>query len=67
MDYDKENKKIFTGDQFGYIHCYNIKGIFDILSSGEINQDSIKKLDEFNIICGFKLGKINFLIVSLCA
>ena len=53
MDYDKENKKIFTGDQFGYIHCYNIKGIFDILSSGEINQDSIKKLDEFNIICDY--------------
>ncbi len=49
MDYDKENKKLFTGDQFGYIHCYNLKGIFDILNGSEFTVDLLQKLDEFQI------------------
>ena len=33
-DYDIERKLMFTGDQVGYIKCYNIKGIFAFSERG---------------------------------
>ena len=35
-DYDMERKLMFTGDQVGYIKCYDIKPIFDFCENDEI-------------------------------
>ena len=35
-DYDIERKLMFTGDQSGYIKCYDIKGIFDFCETDQI-------------------------------
>ena len=56
-DYDIERKLMFTGDQIGYIKCYDIKPIFDYDSKTDIiikkaKRTSIKKerkLEEFGI------------------
>ncbi len=43
-DYDMERKLMFTGDQVGYIKCYDIKPIFDFCENNEIVSKKFTKL-----------------------
>ena len=42
------NNILYTGDLFGFIHCYSIKKLFDIIKStnNEINLDTIKLIEK---------------------
>ena len=46
--FDKQTYRLFTGDQFGFIHCYNIKEIFDIVGD-HITRDKIPELDDYEM------------------
>ena len=49
-DYDMERKLMFTGDQVGYIKCYDIKPIFDFCETDEkISKQFTKKRSLNNI------------------
>ena len=51
MDINIEQKLLYTGDQAGFIHCYDLSVIYKIISStnNEINKDTIEKLSDINI------------------
>jgi len=51
MDLNNEKKYLFTGDIGGYIHCYDLSIIYDIISStdNEINNETINKFKSINI------------------
>jgi WD40 repeat protein len=43
-DYDMERKLMFTGDQVGYIKCYDIKAIFDFCENNEMVSKKFTKV-----------------------
>ena len=46
IDLDYENKRLFLGDNIGYIKCYNIKSMFDLLEecNNVLNKECIHKI-----------------------
>ena len=54
MTFDKETKRLYTGDQFGFINCYTLTGIFDIIKDG-ITLESLQYLDEYKLICDYQI------------
>jgi hypothetical protein len=45
MELNKEKKYLFLGDQNGFIHCYNLNQIYNIIkeTNNEINEETIEK------------------------
>ena len=72
-EYDKETMTLFTGDLFGYIHCYSLKNLIDnikYLNHNESSKDDIqylKNLENLKIekmfsfeACKEKITHINY-------
>ena len=51
MDLNREKKYLFTADLGGFIHCYDLSIIYDIISStdNEINNETINKFKSIKI------------------
>ena len=54
MTFDKETKRLFTGDQFGFINCYNLSDMFEIVKDG-ITMETLQNLDEYELVCDYKI------------
>ena len=57
-EYDKNSMILFTGDLFGFVHCYNLKNVFDnvkFLNHNESSKDDIQYLHNLE---NLKLEKI---------
>ena len=50
--YDVKNRKLFTADFFGFVHCYSMNKLYDIIKennpNNEINMDVLKKIEDLN-------------------
>ena len=51
MELNKEKKYLFLGDQNGFIHCYNLNQIYNIIkeTNNEINEETIEKFSTLKI------------------
>ena len=51
MEINKEKKYLFLGDQNGFIHCYNLNQIYNIIkeTNNEINKDTIEQFSTLKI------------------
>ena len=57
-EYDKKNYILFTGDLFGYIHCYSLKDLIDNINNINMNESSKEDIKYLENIENFKMEKI---------
>mgnify|MGYP002626170225 CR=1 FL=1 len=57
-EYDKENMILFTGDLFGYVHCYNLKDLIDNVKYLNHNESSKDDIQYLNNLENLKIEKI---------
>ena len=57
-DYDNINKRLFTGDLFGYVHCYSLKALFEIIKNLKINSCSNEDLKYIEMLESYKMEKL---------
>ena len=57
-EYDKESMILFTGDLFGYVHCYNLKDLIDNVKYLNHNESSKDDIQYLNNLENLKIEKI---------
>ena len=57
-EYDKESMTLFTGDLFGYVHCYNLKDLIDNVKYLNHNESSKDDIQYLNNLENLKIEKI---------
>jgi WD40 repeat protein len=57
-DFDKVNKRLFTADFFGYVHCYSLKELFDILNNINMINGSNEDSKYIQMLRNFKIEKL---------
>ena len=57
-DFDSDNKRLFTGDLFGYVHCYSLKELYDILKNINLNNGSNEDLKYIQMLENYKTKKL---------
>ena len=56
-DFDNLNKRLFTGDLFGYVQCYNLKNLFEILEKINFNSGSNEDIKYIEMLESYKIEK----------
>ena len=57
-DFDKKNQRLFTADYFGYVQCYSLKELFDILKNINMNYGSDEDLKYIQILENYQINKL---------
>ena len=57
-DFDKKNQRLFTADYFGYVQCYSLKELFDILKNINMNNGSDEDLKYIQILENYQINKL---------
>ena len=57
-EYDKESMTLFTGDLFGYVHCYNLKDLIYNVKYLNHNESSKDDIQYLNNLENLKIEKI---------
>jgi len=57
-DFDKKNQRLFTADYFGYVQCYSLKELFEILKNINMNNGSNEDLKYIQMLENYKINKL---------
>ena len=57
-DFDNINQRLFAADFFGYVHCYSLKELFDILKNINMVIGSDEDLKYINMLESYKIKKL---------
>ena len=57
-DYDNLNQRLFTGDLFGYVQCYSLKNLLDIIQKINMNSGSDEDLKYIQMLENYKIEKL---------
>ena len=57
-DFDKKNQRLFTADYFGYVQCYSLKELIDILKNINMNNGSDEDLKYIQMLENYKINKL---------
>ena len=57
-DFDKVTYRLFTGDLFGYVHCYSLKNLFEIMNNLNMNNGSEEDLKYLQMLENYKIEKL---------
>lgn len=57
-DYDKVTKRLFTADFFGFVHCYSLKSLFEIMDNINLTNGSNEDLKYLQMLENYKINKI---------
>ena len=57
-DFDKVNKRLFTADYFGYVQCYSLKELFDILKNINMINGSNEDSKYIQMLGNYKIEKL---------
>ena len=57
-EYDRRSNKLYTGDLFGYVHCYSLKNLIDNIKYLSVNESSKEDIEYLQNIENFKLEQI---------
>ena len=57
-EYVQKNYRLFTGDLFGYVHCYSLKDLIDNIKNINMNENIKEDIKYLENIENFKMEKI---------
>ena len=57
-DYDKINERLFTGDLFGFVQCYNLKQLFEIIKNINFNNGSDEDMQYLQMLEKYHIEKL---------
>ena len=59
-DYDNITQRLFTADLFGYVHCYLLKNLFEIIKNLNMNNGSKDDSKYIEMLGNYKIEKLFF-------
>ena len=57
-DYDNISKRLFTADIFGYVQCYSLNNLFEIINNLNINNGSKDDIKYIQMLENYKIEKL---------
>ena len=57
-DFDKISERLFTGDLFGYVKCYSLKSLFEIMKNLNLNNGSEEDLKYLQLLENYKIEEL---------